>query len=36
MKKYSEPEIEIEYFESEEIITVSYDENFGSFPSGWR
>ena len=35
MKKYTAPEIELNNFE-EDVITVSYEDNEGSYPSGWN
>ena len=36
MKKYQSPEVEINQFGSEEVITVSYEDNEGSYPNGWN
>ena len=36
MKKYTTPEIELTAFEAEDVITVSYEDNEGSYPSGWN
>ena len=36
MKKYTAPEIELNTFESEDVITVSYEDNEGSYPAGWN
>ncbi len=36
MKKYTAPELELEVFESEDVITVSFEDNEGSYPNGWN
>lgn len=36
MKDYRAPELEIEVFESADVITVSYEDNEGSYPNGWN
>ena len=36
MKKYTSPEMEIEAFESDDVITISYEDNEGSYPNGWN
>ena len=36
MKDYVSPEIELNCFEDKEIMTMSYEDNEGSYPNGWN